>query len=165
MTKRHPPVSRCVTGYLNEQFSCRHVCCRSTVNWPPRSPDLGPLDYHVWGYIQNMVYYRRVDTKYELRQRIVKLQDTWITPQFCASLHVPQWKFAGYATKLTVDILNNYFKQCKLYNAVIPSVFQVKTFLFLLMTNFFKSSYMSVDNRTHVTIAFMYNIQISNCRH
>jgi len=39
-------------------------------NWPPRSPDLNPLDYDVWGYMKAMVYARKVNTTEELLQRI-----------------------------------------------------------------------------------------------
>ena len=26
-------------------------------NWPPKSPDLNPVDYCVWGLLENMIYY------------------------------------------------------------------------------------------------------------
>ena len=42
-----------------------------TQNWPPWSPDLNPLDYHVWSYMKAMVYERRVNTSEELLQRIL----------------------------------------------------------------------------------------------
>jgi len=42
----------------------------STRNWPPRSPDLNPLDYHVWSYIKAILYVRKVNTR-ELLQRIL----------------------------------------------------------------------------------------------
>jgi hypothetical protein len=32
----------------------------------PRSPDLNPLDYHVWGYMKGMVYAHKVNTREEL---------------------------------------------------------------------------------------------------
>ena len=41
-----------------------------TRNWPPWSPDLNPLDYHVWGYMKAMVYAQKVNTG-ELLQRIL----------------------------------------------------------------------------------------------
>ncbi|GBN71402.1 hypothetical protein AVEN_149399-1 [Araneus ventricosus] len=36
------------------------------VEWPPRSPDLNPLDSFLWGYIKQRVY----ATLQELRNRI-----------------------------------------------------------------------------------------------
>jgi hypothetical protein len=44
---------------------------RWTQNWPPRSADLNPLDYHVWGYMKAMVYAHKVNTRKELLQRIL----------------------------------------------------------------------------------------------
>jgi len=41
-----------------------------TQNWPPRSPDMNTLHYHVWSYIKAMVYERKVNTR-ELMQRIL----------------------------------------------------------------------------------------------
>ena len=43
----------------------------SAQNWPPWSPDLNPLDYHVWGYMKAMVYEHKVTTSEELFQQIL----------------------------------------------------------------------------------------------
>jgi hypothetical protein len=40
-------------------------------NWPPQSPDLDPLDYHVWDYMKAMLYAHKVNTIEELLQRIL----------------------------------------------------------------------------------------------
>jgi len=39
--------SQVVTQYLNHKFANRWIGCDGTQNWPPRPPDLNPLDYHV----------------------------------------------------------------------------------------------------------------------
>jgi len=40
--------------------------------WPPNSPDLNPVDYAVWGALQQMVYQRRrYTTINQLKQAIV----------------------------------------------------------------------------------------------
>jgi len=39
-------------------------------NWPPRSPDLNPLDCHVWDYMKAMVYEQKVNTR-ELIHRLL----------------------------------------------------------------------------------------------
>lgn len=41
-----------------------------TVFWPPRSPDLTPMDYFVWGTLKDMVYESRCECIEELKQRI-----------------------------------------------------------------------------------------------
>ncbi|GBN40716.1 hypothetical protein AVEN_12353-1, partial [Araneus ventricosus] len=40
------------------------------VEWPPRSPDLNPLGFFLWGYIKQRVYATRPPTMQELRNRI-----------------------------------------------------------------------------------------------
>src|SRR6218665_3274490 len=38
--------------------------------WPPNSPDLNPVDYAVWGALQQMVYRRRSFTERNNRHRV-----------------------------------------------------------------------------------------------
>jgi hypothetical protein len=38
--------------------------------WPPRSPDLNPIDFYKWGCRKNAVYANTVDTRQQLWQRI-----------------------------------------------------------------------------------------------
>ena len=38
----------------------------STIHWPPRSPDLTPLDFCLWGLMKSEVYRKKVDTRDEL---------------------------------------------------------------------------------------------------
>ncbi|KAJ8913308.1 hypothetical protein NQ315_010976 [Exocentrus adspersus] len=40
------------------------------VAWLPRSPDLNPLDFYVWGYLKDKVYATPVLTRDDLVQRI-----------------------------------------------------------------------------------------------
>ena len=43
--------------------------------WPPNSPDLNPVDYAVWGALQEMVYHRKTFTSaQELKRAIVTAQ-------------------------------------------------------------------------------------------
>jgi hypothetical protein len=38
--------------------------------WPPRSPDLTPPDYFLWGYLKQLLYSNRPQTIDELKQNI-----------------------------------------------------------------------------------------------
>ena len=40
--------------------------------WPPNSPDLNPVDYKIWGLVQQRVYTRKIQNVEELRQRIIE---------------------------------------------------------------------------------------------
>jgi len=64
-----PHFSHVVRQYLNHKFPNRWIGRGGAQNWPPRSPDLNPLDYNVWGYMKAMVCLHKVNTT-ELLQRI-----------------------------------------------------------------------------------------------
>ena len=59
-----------VRQYLNCEFPNWWIGRGGAENWPPRSSDLNPLNYHVWGYMKAMVYAHKVNTT-ELLQRII----------------------------------------------------------------------------------------------
>jgi hypothetical protein len=40
--------NRLVMQHLKDIFPTRWICSDSTINWPPRSPDLTPLDFSIW---------------------------------------------------------------------------------------------------------------------
>jgi len=45
----------------------------STINWPPRSPDLTPLDFCLWGLVKSEMYRKKVDTRDELLANILNV--------------------------------------------------------------------------------------------
>jgi len=42
--------------------------------WPPNSPDLSPVDYEIWAFMQHRVYHRQIHSVDELKRRII---DVW----------------------------------------------------------------------------------------
>lgn len=63
--------SRNVTNYLNNRFPNRWIGIGSrTHEWPPRSPDLTPLDFYFWGYIKQKVYAKEPTTAENMKERI-----------------------------------------------------------------------------------------------
>jgi hypothetical protein len=64
-----------VRQYLSHKFPNRWIGRGGTYNWPPRSPELNPLDYHVWGYIKYMVYAHKLN-KRKLIQRTLNAART-----------------------------------------------------------------------------------------
>ena len=40
--------------------------------WPPNSPDLNPVDYEVWGVLQQRVYRSRIRDVDHLKQRLIE---------------------------------------------------------------------------------------------
>lgn len=73
--KAHTAVSS--IDFLREFFEDRII---STGRWPPRSPDLTPCDYFLWGHLKNKVYRNKPQTLDELRTEI-ETQINEITPE------------------------------------------------------------------------------------
>ncbi|GFX06504.1 transposable element Tc3 transposase [Trichonephila clavipes] len=48
--------ARATTDLLKDTFGDRLISRFGPVNWPPRSCDLTPLDYFLWGYVKSLVY-------------------------------------------------------------------------------------------------------------
>jgi len=65
-----PHFSQDVRQYLNHKFPNRWLDRGGAQNWPPHSPYLDPLDYHMWGYMKAMVYSHKVYMR-ELLQRLL----------------------------------------------------------------------------------------------
>ena len=57
--------------HLNDTYPNRWIGRGSTINWPPRSPDLTPLTFCLWGLMKSEVYRKNVDTGDELPVNIL----------------------------------------------------------------------------------------------
>lgn len=55
---------------LKETFDERIISRNGPVNWPPRSCDLTPLDYFLWGYVKSLVYANKPETLGDLEANI-----------------------------------------------------------------------------------------------
>lgn len=63
--------SRQVTAFLNDHFPNRWIGIGSTICvWPPRSPDLTPLDYFLWGFVKERVFLTEPTTIENMKDRI-----------------------------------------------------------------------------------------------
>lgn len=60
-----------VRQWLNRTFN-NWIGRGGTIEWPPRSPDLTPLDFYVWGCMKNFVYARRINNEEQLRDLILE---------------------------------------------------------------------------------------------
>ncbi|GFW31327.1 putative transposable element [Trichonephila clavipes] len=49
-------IARAAIDLLKDTFGDRLISRFGPVNWPPRSCDLTPLDYFLWGYVKSWVY-------------------------------------------------------------------------------------------------------------
>ncbi|GBL89022.1 hypothetical protein AVEN_255173-1 [Araneus ventricosus] len=59
-----------VRGWLDMQYPGRWIERGGLVLWPPRSPDLAPLDFFLWGHLKELVYRDVVTTQMDLVARL-----------------------------------------------------------------------------------------------
>ncbi|GFV39533.1 uncharacterized protein TNCV_1367741 [Trichonephila clavipes] len=62
--------ARATTDLLKDTFGDRPISRFGPVNWPPRSCDLTPLDYFLWGYVKSLVYADKPQTLDHLEDNI-----------------------------------------------------------------------------------------------
>lgn len=81
-----PHYKQSVRSALDARFPGKWMGRGGPIAWPPRSPDLTPLDFFLWGYVKNIVYSEKIRNIDHLRQRIlvavasvtpVMLTNTW----------------------------------------------------------------------------------------
>ena len=75
-----------VRDFLNETLPNRWIGRSGPTPWPPRSPDITPLDFFLWGYVKDRVYRTPVRDVETLQSRIIEvlatvneemLENTW----------------------------------------------------------------------------------------
>ncbi|GFT37637.1 MULE domain-containing protein [Trichonephila clavipes] len=66
----HCHTARATIDLLKDTFSDRLISRFGPVNWPPRSCDLTPLDYFLWGYVKSLVYADKPQTLDHLEDNI-----------------------------------------------------------------------------------------------
>ncbi|GFW98783.1 uncharacterized protein TNCV_2837441 [Trichonephila clavipes] len=64
------PTARAPIDLLKDTFGDCLISRFGPVNWPPRSCDLTPLDYFLWGYVMSLVYADRSQTPDHLEDNI-----------------------------------------------------------------------------------------------
>ncbi|GFS95225.1 uncharacterized protein TNCV_2705591 [Trichonephila clavipes] len=62
--------ARATIDLLKDTLGDRLISCFGPVNWPPRSCDLTPLDYFLWGYVKSLVYADKPQTRDHLEDNI-----------------------------------------------------------------------------------------------
>lgn len=59
-----------VRAYLNRTYPGRWIGRLGPILWPPRSPDLNPLDFFYWGCLKEEVYKKPIRSLEHLRARV-----------------------------------------------------------------------------------------------
>ncbi|GFX75110.1 uncharacterized protein TNCV_3170371 [Trichonephila clavipes] len=85
--------ARATIDLLKDTFSDRLISRFGPVNWPPRSCDLTPLDYFLWGYVKSLVYADKPQTLDHLEDNIRRVIAD-IRPQMLeksSKIGLPDW--------------------------------------------------------------------------
>ena len=62
--------SRMAMEWLENRFPGRLISNKSDFIWPPRSPDLNPLDFFLWGYMKEQIHRAQPGSIAEVKQLI-----------------------------------------------------------------------------------------------
>jgi hypothetical protein len=68
--------SRAVRDVLYNTYHDRWIGRGGPTAWPPRSPDLNPLEFNLWGHLKSLVYAAPVYNEEALDHRIVDTSQT-----------------------------------------------------------------------------------------
>ncbi|GFV96804.1 uncharacterized protein TNCV_4350171 [Trichonephila clavipes] len=68
--RRNIHTARATIDLLKDTLGDRLISRFGPVNWPPRSCDLTPLDYFLWGYVKSLVYADKPQTLDHLEDNI-----------------------------------------------------------------------------------------------
>ena len=66
-----PHYATAVQNLLDETFPDKWIGRRGPIEFPPRSPDITPMDFFVWGVIKDSVYSRKPRSVEDLRQFVI----------------------------------------------------------------------------------------------
>jgi len=75
-----------IRRFLNAKFPNRWTGRDGPTSWPPRSPDITPLEFFLWGYVTDKVFSKPVPDITNLKARITDasvtitediLENTW----------------------------------------------------------------------------------------
>ncbi|GFW68596.1 transposable element Tc3 transposase [Trichonephila clavipes] len=83
--------ARATIDLLKDTFGDRLISRFGPVNWPPRSCDLTPLDYFLWGYVKSLVYADKPRTLGHLEDNIRRVIAD-IRPQMLEKV-IENWTF------------------------------------------------------------------------
>jgi len=82
-----PHFHRAVREYLDQEYPQRWIGRGGFVAWPPRSCDLTPLDFFLWGYLKDKVYATKPTTREDM---IIRIRDACQTVTPGMLYHVRQ---------------------------------------------------------------------------
>ncbi|GFS58666.1 transposable element Tc3 transposase [Trichonephila clavipes] len=107
--------ARATIYLLKDTFGDRLISHIGPLNWPPRSCDLTPLDYFLWGYVKSLVYVDKPQTLDKCWKKSSKIgRPDWTTSEpavavLCQTSYLkwPEPDEIGNGIEEVVDISRN----------------------------------------------------------
>ena len=109
---------RNVRNWLDHKFKNLWIGRRGPTEWPPRSPDLTPCDFFLWGYLKDLVYRQRPSTIAQLRATIERCCQEIPLEMFGRTCHSH-----NTCTKMTLESSRYSYDISILYNFLCPEIF------------------------------------------
>ncbi|PNF32700.1 hypothetical protein B7P43_G12963, partial [Cryptotermes secundus] len=90
-----PHWSTIVCDALDKHFPGRWIGRSGPISWPPRSPDITPLDFFLWGYVKDTIYKFQARDIDQLKTRVKDaittvdvsmLARTWQEIEYCLDI-------------------------------------------------------------------------------
>ena len=102
-----PPHYEKGTSVLKEQFQNRLISRGCDVPWPPRRPDLSPLDYWFWAWLKSKVFTLQSQLRSieDLKRRIVEVCKSITPEEFSSDVSNLLIRF-GYMREAGMALLN-----------------------------------------------------------
>ena len=80
-------------------------------NWPPNSPDMNPVDYSIWGALQQLVYRQKIEDTDYLKQVLNSCWD--MISQELINGAIDQWsKRLSLVVRFRGGHIEHRFSQC-----------------------------------------------------
>lgn len=105
--------SRRVRNFLDATFPNRLIATYGTIKWPPRSPDLSPNDFFLWGHVKQAIYrddLTRPQNLEDLRARVGNRLAS-IPPETLSDTRMDFYNRLGYCLFREGDLFEHNFNQ------------------------------------------------------
>lgn len=106
------PAHNAAGEYLNQIFPHRIISTYGDIKWPPRSPELSPNDFFLWGEIKQTIYthhHQRANNLDELRLKIVEATQN-ITPAMLREVRQEFYDRLGYCLAQQGDVFEHLIR-------------------------------------------------------
>ena len=80
-----PHYGAVVRQWLVGQFHGHWIDRRGSVDWPPRLPDLTPLDFYLWAHLMQLVYAEIIRNRYHLQLHTEEACNSFLRKSFASA--------------------------------------------------------------------------------